>query len=122
MNARQTRKPLVSVVIPTLNRPTLLSRAINSVLRQTFKEFEVTAVVDKPDPDTVDAVHSVDDPRVRLIRNPDSLTAAGATMPAPTMRRRWSHSSTTTMSGCRTSWKSRSLSRPTILGACKLSQ
>ena len=28
MNARQTRKPLVSVVISTLNRPTLLLRAI----------------------------------------------------------------------------------------------
>jgi len=78
MNARQTRKPLVSVVIPTLDRPTLLLRAINSVLRQTFQEFEVIVVVDKPDPDTVDAVHSVDDPRVRLIRNPNSLTAAGA--------------------------------------------
>jgi glycosyltransferase involved in cell wall biosynthesis len=78
MNARLTRKPLVSVVIPTLNRPTLLLRAINSVLRQSYQGFEVIVVVDKPEPDTVDAVQSVDDPRVRLIRNPYSLTAAGA--------------------------------------------
>src|SRR6476661_6720221 len=78
MKARQVDKPLVSVVIPTLNRPTLLLRAINSVLRQSYQAFEVIVVVDRPDPDTVDAVQSVNDPRVRLIRNPYSLTAAGA--------------------------------------------
>ena len=43
---------LVSVVIPTLDRPKLLLRAIDSVLRQTHQEIEVIVVVDRPDPDT----------------------------------------------------------------------
>jgi glycosyltransferase involved in cell wall biosynthesis len=69
---------LVSVVIPTINRPKLLLRAIDSVLRQTHQEIEVIVVVDGPDPDTVSAVRAVNDPRLQLIVNPQSLTAAGA--------------------------------------------
>jgi glycosyltransferase involved in cell wall biosynthesis len=69
---------LVSVVIPTLDRPKLLVRAIASVLRQTHHEIEVIVVADRPDPDTVSAVRSVDDPRLRLILNPHPSTAAGA--------------------------------------------
>jgi glycosyltransferase involved in cell wall biosynthesis len=69
---------LVSVIIPTLNRPRLLLRAIASVLGQTYKEIEIIVVVDRPDQDTVSAVRSLDDPRVKLVVNSDSLTAAGA--------------------------------------------
>jgi glycosyltransferase involved in cell wall biosynthesis len=69
---------LVSVIIPTLNRPKLLKRAIDSVLSQTHQEIEVIVVVDRPDQDTVSAVQSVDDPRLQLLVNPYSLTAAGA--------------------------------------------
>lgn len=69
---------LVSVVIPTLNRPKLLLRAIDSVLSQTYREIEVIVVVDKPDQDTVSAVQSVHDPRLKLIVNPYSWTGAGA--------------------------------------------
>jgi glycosyltransferase involved in cell wall biosynthesis len=69
---------LVSVVIPTLNRPKLLLRAIDSVLRQTYHEIEVIVVVDRPDPETVSAVRAVKDPRLQLIVNPHPSTAAGA--------------------------------------------
>jgi glycosyltransferase involved in cell wall biosynthesis len=69
---------LVSVVIPTLDRPKLLMRAIGSVLRQTYKEIEIIVVADRPDPDTLSAVRSVDDPRLRLLLNPHPSTAAGA--------------------------------------------
>src|SRR5258708_9679349 len=69
---------LVSVVIPTLDRPKLLLRAIDSVLRQTHQEIEVIVVVDRPDPDTVTAVRAVSDPRLRLIVNQQRSTAAGA--------------------------------------------
>ena len=69
---------LVSVIVPTLDRPKLLLRAIDSVLRQTHQDIEVIVVVDKPDQDTASAVQSVGDPRLQLIVNPYSLTAAGA--------------------------------------------
>jgi len=71
-------KPLVSVVIPTLHRANLVLRAINSVLNQTHREIEVIVVVDGPDEETVAAVRSVEDPRLQVIINPRSLTAAGA--------------------------------------------
>jgi glycosyltransferase involved in cell wall biosynthesis len=69
---------LVSVVIPTLDRPTLLLRAIDSVLRQTHQEIEIIVVVDRPNQDTLSAIQSLNDSRVRLIVNPYSPTAGGA--------------------------------------------
>jgi glycosyltransferase involved in cell wall biosynthesis len=69
---------LVSVVIPTLDRPSLLLRAINSVLRQTHQQIEIIVVVDRPDHDTLAAVQSLNDPRVQLIVNSYSPTAGGA--------------------------------------------
>jgi glycosyltransferase involved in cell wall biosynthesis len=69
---------LVSVVIPTLHRPKLVVRAIDSVLRQTHQDLELIVVVDGPDEDTVAVVRSVNDPRLRIMVNPCSLTAAGA--------------------------------------------
>jgi glycosyltransferase involved in cell wall biosynthesis len=70
--------PLVSVVIPTRDRPKLVSRAIHSVLDQTHREIELIVVVDGPDPATVAAVRSIEDLRLQIIVNPCSLTAAGA--------------------------------------------
>src|ERR1700722_16750484 len=72
------RSSLVSFIIPTLPPPTLLMRALASVFCQTWPEFEVIVVVDGPDPDTVAALKTIEDPRLRVIVNPRSLTAAGA--------------------------------------------
>lgn len=69
---------LVSVVIPTLDRPKLLLRAISSVLHQTHQELEIIVVADRPDSNTVSAVQSANDPRLRLILNPHPSTAAAA--------------------------------------------
>jgi glycosyltransferase involved in cell wall biosynthesis len=38
--------PLVSVIIPTYNRKSLLERAVNSVLKQTFPDYELIVVDD----------------------------------------------------------------------------
>lgn len=40
------KKPLISVIIPTYNRAYILSKAIESVLNQTFKDFELIVVDD----------------------------------------------------------------------------
>lgn len=68
----------VSVIIPTLHRPGLLRRALVSVFRQTWRDLEVIVVVDGPDPDTIAVLQSIDDPRLRVVANERSLTAAGA--------------------------------------------
>ncbi len=63
--------PLVSVRISTLNRPDLLvSRAIASVLQQTYPNFEVVIVGDGATPETAEAVAKVKDPRVRYYNLP----------------------------------------------------
>ena len=69
---------LVSVVIPTHNRPKLLFRALNSVLLQSHQQIELIVVIDRPDPQTASVVQGADDPRVQLLLNPSPSTAAGA--------------------------------------------
>jgi glycosyltransferase involved in cell wall biosynthesis len=70
--------PLVSVVIPTLRRPKLVLRALASVLNQTYEQIEVIVVIDGPDEETIDVLRTINDPRLQVIVNPRSLTAAGA--------------------------------------------
>ena len=41
--------PTVSVVIPTQSRPDLLIRAVESVFRQSYQDFEIIVVLDGAD-------------------------------------------------------------------------
>ena len=59
--------PTVTVVIPTFNRPLLLVRAVESVIRQTFQDLEVVVVIDGSDPATKEALERVGDPRLRYV-------------------------------------------------------
>ncbi|MDG4831981.1 glycosyltransferase family 2 protein [Solwaraspora sp. WMMD1047] len=62
--------PEVSVVVPTLNRPALVARAVRSALAQTVPNIEVLVVVDGPDPATRAALDSFADHRLRVIGLP----------------------------------------------------
>jgi glycosyltransferase involved in cell wall biosynthesis len=59
----------VSVVIPVFNRPAAVRRAINSVLAQTFQDFEIIVVDDASTDATAVAVTALSDPRIRLVRH-----------------------------------------------------
>ena len=59
----------VSVVIPTYNRKHLLGRAIESVLSQTFRDFELLVVDDASTDGTGDLIGSYDDERIRYFRH-----------------------------------------------------
>jgi glycosyltransferase involved in cell wall biosynthesis len=61
--------PQVSVIIPTYNRAHLLSRAIKSVLNQTFQDFEIIIVDDASTDDTDKLVASFHDNRIRYIQH-----------------------------------------------------
>jgi glycosyltransferase involved in cell wall biosynthesis len=56
----------VTVIIPTRNRPTLVVRAVESVLGQTFDDFDVIVVVDGQDEATVGALSRIADSRLHL--------------------------------------------------------
>lgn len=60
-------QPLVTAVIPTRNRPSLVVRAVRSVLRQEAIPLEIVIVVDGPDDSTLRALTAIDDPRVRTL-------------------------------------------------------
>lgn len=63
--------PLVSVVITTYNRAELVSKAIDSILGQTYKRLEVLIINDGSDDNTADvlAKYSKKDSRIRIITN-----------------------------------------------------
>jgi glycosyltransferase involved in cell wall biosynthesis len=62
--------PLVSVVVPTYNRASLLPRALSSVLAQSLGDLELIVVDDGSTDSTGEVVRSFRDRRIRLIRLP----------------------------------------------------
>ena len=61
--------PFFTVVVPVFNRASTIAAAVRSVLDQTFAEFEVIVVDDASTDETVAAVSSIADARVRIIRH-----------------------------------------------------
>ena len=71
-------KPKVSVIIPTYNRAQLLSRAVNSVLSQTFTDYEILIVDDHSSDNTQDMIADFSDLRIRSIRHRTNLRQSAA--------------------------------------------
>ncbi|MGI8640399.1 MAG: glycosyltransferase family 2 protein [Pyrinomonadaceae bacterium] len=61
------RKPLFSILIPTYNRAAFLPLAIESVLRQTFKDFELIVSNGGSTDNTKDVVTLFDDERIKYV-------------------------------------------------------
>jgi len=70
--------PLVSAVIPTLNRPALVLNAVKSALRQTYTNMEVVVVIDGPDYETRAALARIGDNRVQVVALEESVGGAEA--------------------------------------------
>lgn len=72
--------PLFSVIIPTRNRPELFSRALESVLRQSFRNIEVLVVNDGSADEFLSAYKAMEqasDPRVRWYYQPQRANGHG---------------------------------------------
>jgi hypothetical protein len=74
--------PRVTVIIPTYNRSTVLPFAINSVLGQTFSDFELLVIGDGCTDDSEQVVAAIKDPRLRWI----NLSANSGHQSAPNNR------------------------------------
>jgi glycosyltransferase involved in cell wall biosynthesis len=59
--------PSVSVIIPTFNRSQTLRRAVDSVLRQSFRDFELIIVDDGSQDETITLLSSIRDPRIKVL-------------------------------------------------------
>lgn len=60
---------LVSVIIPAFNRSTVLKRAINSVLDQSYSHYEILIVDDASRDNTSELIKSYRDPRIIYLRH-----------------------------------------------------
>jgi glycosyltransferase involved in cell wall biosynthesis len=59
--------PLISVIIPVYNREVLVKSAIESVLNQSFTDFELIVVNDGSNDNTLATVESFNDPRLKVV-------------------------------------------------------
>lgn len=62
-------KPLISVVIPTYNRPELLKMAIKTVLDQTYKNLEILVIDDASNVNNQKIIDYFDDSRIIFFKN-----------------------------------------------------
>ena len=73
MNDVEPKQRLVSIVLPTYKRAHVLPHAIHSVLRQTYRNWELIIVDDNSPDNTLDVVASFGDERIRYVRNDPNL-------------------------------------------------
>ena len=69
--------PKISVCIPVYNGETYLAQTIQSVLDQTYSDFELVIIDNASTDNTVSIVRSFTDSRIRLIQNETNVGMLG---------------------------------------------
>jgi glycosyltransferase involved in cell wall biosynthesis len=70
--------PRITVLMPVYNAGRFLREAIDSILNQSFRPFELLIIDDASSDNSVSIVESYNDPRIRLYRNAKNLGVAPA--------------------------------------------
>jgi glycosyltransferase involved in cell wall biosynthesis len=60
-------RPLVTVAIPSYNHAKYISQTIQSILDQTFQDFEILIIDDVSTDNSIEIIKSFNDPRIRII-------------------------------------------------------
>jgi len=71
------KRPAISVVMPVYNGQQFLAQAIESILRQSFEDFEFIIVNDASTDNTEDIIRSYADHRIVYVKNEKQLRLAG---------------------------------------------
>ncbi|WKV07997.1 glycosyltransferase family 2 protein [Thermoanaerobacterium sp. CMT5567-10] len=71
MNAGINKQMLVSIIMPTYNCEKYIEQAINSVINQTYKEWELLVIDDGSEDNTVEIIKELSkkDSRIRFVKN-----------------------------------------------------
>ena len=64
--------PAVSVILPAYNCEKFIGKAIQSVLQQTFKDFELIIINDGSTDNTESIIHTFIDQRIVYLKNPEN--------------------------------------------------
>ena len=70
--------PTVSVIVPMYNAENFIKPALESLLTQTFTDFEVILIDDCSTDRTLEIAKTFDDPRIRLVVNEKNLGNPGS--------------------------------------------
>lgn len=65
--------PLVTVLMPVYNGEKFLAEAIKSILKQTFKDFELLIIDDCSTDNSCDIINFFKDSRIQLIKNKNNI-------------------------------------------------
>lgn len=66
----------VTVLMPTYNVAPYVKEAIDSVLRQTYRDLELLVIDDCSTDNTVDVVRGIDNPHIRIVQNEKNVGLA----------------------------------------------
>lgn len=72
-SASTSDAPRVSVMMGVYNSSRYLRKAIDSVLAQTFRDFELVIINDGSTDESEEIVRSYDDPRIRYVLNETNI-------------------------------------------------
>lgn len=70
-------KVLVTVLLPVYNNPNI-NLCIDSVLKQSYKDFELLIIDNASTDNTVEVIKSYDDPRIKLVINEENIGPTGS--------------------------------------------
>lgn len=73
MDDQRQNGPLVTVVMPTLNRPRYLEEALRSAIGQSYRNIEILVRDNASEPETGEIVRSFQDNRIHYLRHPEDI-------------------------------------------------
>ena len=68
-NVSSENKPLISIIMPTYNRASLILNAIQSVLNQTYDNFELIIVDDGSTDNTLRILEDIDNDKIKVVKS-----------------------------------------------------